>query len=158
MTAGRRTVADKTAPLPLLPRPLSDEAGPPARPMRRRIEPTAIERGAVRIDGRARGIVIAVCVVLMALLAILPGLAHACTPEARAEGGAIRLSGAEGIERVKMEVGYRRAGDGGAGPVRTYYQVISAPVPADGIIAYRPPMTDAIVSAMVLEAKGPACD
>ena len=45
----------------------------------------------------------------------------------------------------------------GAGS-RTYYQVISAPVDADGAIAYRPPMAAEFVSAMVLDAAGPACN
>ena len=157
MTAGSRIDAQAASPLPHLPRPLSEDAPAPPRAPRLRTRPDALEPAIGPIGGRARGMVMAVCFILAVALAALPAFAGGCRPEARADGNAIRLAGTDGIERVRMEIGYRRTA-GGADAARTYYQVVSAPVAADGRIGYRPPGAQAIVSAKVLEAKGPACN
>ncbi|MCL5775528.1 hypothetical protein M1105_00775 [Limibaculum sp. FT325] len=158
MPAGCRTDTRRGSAPTELPRPLSDDLPLPAPTRRRRGAPPVIVAPIGPMRGRRRGILVAACCLVAAALLALPALAQGCRPEARAAGEGIRLSGAGGVERVRLEIGYRRGGEAGARSSRTWYQVISAPVPADGLIDYRPPAADTIVSATVIEARGPACN
>jgi len=158
MTAGCRIDAGAASPLPQLPRPLSEDAPAPPRAPKVRAKPQVIEPTAGPSDRRSRGIMMAACFILVIAMAALPAFAADCRPEAYTEGATLHLARAEGIDRVKIEIGYRGMDDGSGRVPRTYYHVVSSPVADGGRIDYQPPMARAIVSAMVLDAKGPACN
>lgn len=153
MSAGSRNEARKEAPLPQLPRPLGDDLDIVTPVRRRKATPELVGPRVEKLDGKARNRLMVLC---LAAIIVLPGLADACTPRVQANAHQIHVEDAAGVSRVKMEVGYRRANAAPAG--RTYYQVISAPIGTGGVIDYRPPMASEFVSAMVLDATGPACD